>query len=374
MNNTASFENIVCKGGTAEIVISACEARLVKHSSAYNFAFIYATDEMSAHFPELIKRCKQASGIEHWVGTIGIGIISSGKEIYDEPAVSIMLAAFDAAEFTIVPLISNADNLAESLQWPRDFLLNFGVIHADPYNPQAQDLIEELQEMLVNGFLVGGMTSSNNFQYQVADKVDSGGISGVLFSEKIGVFTSLSQGCSPIGKKHHIDRAEQNVAMSLDKRPALDVLMEDTEIKDIDELKNRAADVFAGLCIPNSDQSDYTVRNLIGVDFDHKMFAINDYLDVDSELFFCVRNQESAVRDMQQMLDKLAQRLQGATPRGGIYISCLGRGREQFGENSEEIKMIHETLGDFPLTGFFANGEIHHNRLYAYTGVLTLFT
>jgi small ligand-binding sensory domain FIST len=36
--------------------------------------------------------------------------------------------------------------------------------------------------------------------------------------------------------------------------------------------------------------------------------------------------------------------------------------------------MIHEALGDFPLTGFFANGEIHHDTLYGYTGVLTLFT
>jgi len=72
------------------------------------------------------------------------------------------------------------------------------------------------------------------------------------------------------------------------------------------------------------------------------------------------------------MLDNMAKRLK-QSPKGGIYISCLGRGREQFGNDSEEIKMIHQTLGDFPLTGFFANGEIHHNKLYGYTGVLTLF-
>ena len=30
-------------------------------------------------------------------------------------------------------------------------------------------------------------------------------------------------------------------------------------------------------------------------------------------------------------------------------------------------------LGEFPLVGFFANGEISHDRLYAYTGVLVLF-
>ena len=31
-------------------------------------------------------------------------------------------------------------------------------------------------------------------------------------------------------------------------------------------------------------------------------------------------------------------------------------------------------LGDVPLAGFYANGEISHNRLYGYTGVLTLFS
>ena len=81
---------------------------------------------------------------------------------------------------------------------------------------------------------------------------------------------------------------------------------------------------------------------------------------------------ELSNNDLQKMLDKISSRLK-QKPKGGIYVSCLGRGREQFGNNSEEIKMIHNTLGDFPLTGFFANGEIHHNKLYGYTGVLTLF-
>jgi small ligand-binding sensory domain FIST len=35
--------------------------------------------------------------------------------------------------------------------------------------------------------------------------------------------------------------------------------------------------------------------------------------------------------------------------------------------------MVKEYVGDIPLTGFFANGEIAHNRVYSYTGVLTLF-
>ena len=59
--------------------------------------------------------------------------------------------------------------------------------------------------------------------------------------------------------------------------------------------------------------------------------------------------------------------------RGGIYISCLGRGRYLFGEDSEEMKMISAVFGDIPLVGFYASGEIAGHRLYGYTGVLTLF-
>ncbi|MGH8647471.1 MAG: hypothetical protein ACREX4_24645 [Gammaproteobacteria bacterium] len=38
-----------------------------------------------------------------------------------------------------------------------------------------------------------------------------------------------------------------------------------------------------------------------------------------------------------------------------------------------ELKLLREELGDFPLTGFSCNGEISSDRLYGYTGVLTLF-
>jgi small ligand-binding sensory domain FIST len=44
-----------------------------------------------------------------------------------------------------------------------------------------------------------------------------------------------------------------------------------------------------------------------------------------------------------------------------------------FGTPNSELGLISDALGDFPLVGFFANGEISHDRLYGYTGVLTLF-
>jgi small ligand-binding sensory domain FIST len=45
-----------------------------------------------------------------------------------------------------------------------------------------------------------------------------------------------------------------------------------------------------------------------------------------------------------------------------------------FGEANAEMKIIESILGNIPIIGLYANGEISNNRLYSYTGVLTLFT
>lgn len=371
-----SFLNISCQNNDPQAVISNCLEQLEDIPAEFNFAFIYATDAMSNEYPDLLQQCKKKTGIDHWLGTLGAGIIASGQEYYDQPSVSIMLAKFAPDEFTMLPLIKNISDM-DSLKWSNEYLTNFGIIHGDPFHQQTQYLIEDIQQRVQECFLVGGLTSSRDKQYQVADEVATGGVSGVFFSENVPVLTNLSQGCRPIGEKHTIIHAQENRVYSLSaanqkSKPALDVLMQEYNMTSINDLKERAGEVFTGLCSADSDQSDYTVRNLVGVDLEKKVFAINDMLIEGQEMIFCERNKQTAIDDMQHMLDKIASRLK-QKPKGGIYISCLGRGREQFGNHSEEIKMIHNTLGDFPLTGFFANGEIHHNKLYGYTGVLTLF-
>jgi len=72
------------------------------------------------------------------------------------------------------------------------------------------------------------------------------------------------------------------------------------------------------------------------------------------------------------MLAALKQRTAGPA-KAGLYYSCVGRGPNLFGTNSEELGLVREALGDFPLVGFFGNGEISNDRLYGYTAVLTLF-
>jgi small ligand-binding sensory domain FIST len=58
---------------------------------------------------------------------------------------------------------------------------------------------------------------------------------------------------------------------------------------------------------------------------------------------------------------------------GAIYVSCSGRGGPHFGGPSAELQIVRHALGDVPLVGFFAGGEIARHHLYGYTGVLTVF-
>ncbi|NBX06392.1 MAG: hypothetical protein EBR18_09995, partial [Betaproteobacteria bacterium] len=59
---------------------------------------------------------------------------------------------------------------------------------------------------------------------------------------------------------------------------------------------------------------------------------------------------------------------------GAIYVSCTGRGGPHFGAPHAELQIIRRALGDVPLVGFFAAGEIAYRQVYGYTGVLTVFT
>ena len=60
-------------------------------------------------------------------------------------------------------------------------------------------------------------------------------------------------------------------------------------------------------------------------------------------------------------------------PAGCLLFNCSGRGKSLYGIPHQDVKTIQTISGKVPVGGFFCNGEISHNRLYGYTGVLTLF-
>lgn len=353
----------------------SCLMQLGQVTDSDNLGFLYVTDLLAEYLTEILNYVKQHTQVPHWVGTVGIGICSQNQEYFDEPAIAMMVGQFSDHTFQVFTEITEEfKEFARTHQsWCDSKRPMFAVVHGDSRHDQISNLIFQLSERLGEGFLVGGLTSSRHQNLQIADEVIDSGLSGVLFSSAVEVVTCLTQGCSAIGPRHQITESSHNIIIRIDDRPALDVFNEDIGQELAENINKIAGYIFAALPLRGSDTGDYMVRNLIGIDPEHKLLAIGDVVTPGMSIMFTCRDAQTAYKDLLNMLNRLKIRLHGKTPKGGIYYSCLGRGKNLFGKGSKEIKTIQRLLGDFPLVGFFANGEIYHQRLYGYTGVLTLF-
>lgn len=349
-----------------------CARRLGTGHGA-ELGFVYATDAWADAFPALVGALRERTGIEHWVGTVGSGICWTGHEHYEAPGLAVMAAPLPAESWRLLPpLREDMSPLAEHAGWLGQLESCLGVVHGDPHNPHMPRLIAQLAGLLPNGFLVGGLSSSRAAHPQVAGAAAEGCLAGVLLDGALGVRTALSQGCTPIGGRHVVTECERNILIGIDGRPALDVFEEEIGEVLARDLRRAAGYIFVGFPVPGSDTGDYLVRNVVGVDMRHRLLAVGDLLEPGQPLLFCRRDANTAWADLERMLDELAARLD-RPPRGALYFSCLGRGRHTFGEGSRELGLIRERLGEVPLVGFFANGEIHRDRLYGWTGVLAVF-
>ncbi len=353
--------------------VKACGDGLGTLPDGANLGFVYASDQFAGDLGSIVTYLRQTTGIEDWVGSLGVGIVSGADGYFDESALAVMVGAFADGDFRILPTLDkDLDQMAaDDRAWIDATEPTFAIVHGDPTNDRTPALVDSLAESAA-GFLVGGLTSSRGAHHQVAGDVTDGGLSGVLFAPTVDVATSLSQGCTPMAETHIITDCQDNVLMSLDGRPALEVFKEDIGELLAHDLQRVAGYVHAALPIEGTDTGDYTVRSLVAIDPERGFLAIGAAVQPGERVLFVRRDPASAIEDMQAMLDRLKRRLDGP-PAGGVYFSCLARGPNMFGSADLEMSMIRDTLGDFPVVGFFGEGEISNCRLYGYTGVLAVF-
>ena len=355
-------------------VVAECVTQIGPLPPTANIGFVYFTENFVAHATRIVSDLKQRTGIDSWVGTAGAGILATGREYYGEPGIVVMIGGFPSDSFNVFTLDqSGVEGFVDSNSaWLEANGHHFGIIHADPRHTDLDTAIPTFVEA-TNSFLVGGITSSSDSFSQIANSVTESPFSGVLFAGDINVVSGLTQGCTPVGPMHEVTSCQGNVAISIDGRPALDVLKEDIGELLARDLRGIGGYIYAGLPVAGSDQADYLVRNLLGLDAERGLVAVAASLDEGARVMFCRRDTQSAYDDLVRMLDDVSGRIT-SPPRGAVYYSCVARGPGMFGADSAELRTIAEKIGDIPLVGFFCNGEISHDRLYGYTGVLSLFT
>jgi small ligand-binding sensory domain FIST len=345
-----------------------------------HLGFLYVTEVLSEDFSSIHTYLSQRTEVKDWVGSVGRGITVDGREFFDRPAAGVMVMTLPTNAFAVLPVLKqDMEEIPTDIRhWMKHAMPPFGVVHGDPMNSQISALIEALSQEIENltlevpGFLVGGLAASHMSEVQAAGSAVEGGLSGVLFTPEIEVATGLSQGCAPVAASHRISECMDNVIMALDDEVAIDVFKRDIGELLARDLRRVNGYIHAAFPVEGSDTGDYTVRDLMGIDVARGWLAVGQEVHIGDRILFVRRDPKSAERDLGRMVENLLKRLP-EPPRAALYFSCIARGPSLFGDEGVEAGIIQNLLGDIPLVGFYGNGEISNNRLYGYTGVLTLF-
>ena len=352
----------------------ACIQGLADLPASANLGFVYASDPLAESLDLIVARLAEATGVRDWVGTGGAGVCGSGREYMGSGAIVALVTSLPEQSFRLFDGLRDgqADLDRRLADWALGGGSPFGVVHGDPRHGGAAETVARLSDGM-DAFLVGGLTSAKGSPLQIAGRPTEGGVSGVLMAAGVPLITGLSQGCTPIGPVHEVSASQGPWVLAIDGRPAVAVL--EAEIGEVLARKPQRIGgyIHAAVPLPGSDRADYVVRPLLAIDARRQMIALGADLRRGDPLLFVKRDGSAAQADLRRMLDDLGARLDGRRIRGALYHTCVARGAHMFGPDSAELKMIEAALGPMPLAGFFTSGEIYHDRLYGYTGVLTLF-
>jgi small ligand-binding sensory domain FIST len=380
----------------------------------YLLGIAYVTPSMESRWAHILVELRRCLPQVQWVGSVGHSICAGATEYVEEPALAIMLTSLGSSQWAMFSgLKGAAQRRGISLNDASAILL-----HADPSSANLVESLEVLAAKAGQALVFGGVSSSSGntigSQTHVASQTVQGGLSGVMFGPQVQVLSRVTQGCRPFAPAHTVSASSANYLQALDGVPALDVMLADLGVdeslrysRDGQTLMRAlpAARLRSGLLIgisPALDSkkphhpadkamadgsataqplrrrfgmADYQVRNVVGIDPEQRILALAAQVNRGDQVVFCTRDFDAAHSDLIRICAELRDEVeeQGLRMLGAHYVSCVARGAHLFGSPGAELAVIRHNLGDVPLVGFYANGEIAGAKLYGYTGVLSVF-
>ena len=91
------FRAAHASGETWRECVTQCAARLGRPGGG--LGFVSFTDTLVPYAAPIVELLREKTGVADWIGTVGIGIIASGTEYLDEPALAAMVAELSADQY-----------------------------------------------------------------------------------------------------------------------------------------------------------------------------------------------------------------------------------------------------------------------------------
>lgn len=336
--------------------------------------------------PELIYR---RFGPRALIGCSAAGVIGGGRELEQQPALSLTLAALPGVEVRPFQLIQR--DLPDPDAGPQQWLDLIGapaqppphlLLLADPGTFDPRPLLMGLDFAYPGGAKIGGLASvyEGNTLFLGQAALDSGAI-GLALSGNLAVDTVVAQGCRPIGQPMTITRCQEQFLLELDHRPALEVLVElyHSLSPEDQDLLNRGLHLGIASSELQEDftHGDFLIRNVMRLGRDPDFIAVGDHLRQGQTVQFHLRDARTAAEDLALMLRRYQARPAPTALAGALLFTCTGRGEYLYGRPNHDSDLFRQQLGEVPLAGFFCGGEIGQvggsSYLHGYTSSFGIF-
>jgi hypothetical protein len=251
----------------------------------------------------------------------------------------------------------------------------------------ATPLIQGMSAVLGNwpaaaGFgMTGSMQWNPTFQW-FDDRIEQNTAMALVLADGVRMDTVIMHGCKPSGAYHKITKADENVILEIDGRPALEVI--------------------AGMLGTTADRSweEYPLFVTLGLnkgekfgEFREENYANRLCMAIDKSRSALVMFEPnlvtgSEVRLMRRSIDfeyigtrarQLIDGLGGRKPFLAVYIDCAARASAYCGTEREEAEEVQRAIGSVvPLLGMYAGVEIakvgSDMEALDWTGVLCVFS
>ena len=332
---------------------------------------------------DLLDAVQEAIDPPALIGCVAQAIVAGRREFEDEAGVAVWLASGLPAEtFQLDFVRTGSGGLLAGYQFDQSGH-DLHLLLPDPYTFPSNLLIEHLNTDLpgttvMGGVVSGGLGPGDTRLFRDREVLTSG-VVGVRLPGMRGV-PIVSQGCRPIGQPYIVTGAHGAVITELGGRPPLQRLREIVETLPHDEQDLVSHGLQIGVVVDEHlvlpGQGDFMIRGLLGADASTGAIEIGDVIEVGETVQFQVRDPLGADKDLRLAVERATARLPGS-PVGALLFTCNGRGRRMFGVADHDASMIEELLGNIPLAGFFAAGEIGpiagRNALHGFTASMALF-
>jgi len=355
-----------------------------------DLVFVFASFHHRESFEEAVADIRQTLAPKTIIGVTAESVVGCDLELEGVAglsAIAMYMPGVTITPWTTTPKkpvpISRPNDIPDwiGLQDDTEAIFFFG----DPFSTPITRLLPALVHCRGEDNLlpvIGGMASGASqatFNRLIVDDTGlrSGGI-GITLSGPIRIQSIVSQGCRPIGSHLRVTKVDGNIILELGGKPAWQVLHELAQQANQHERNLLEGGLLLGGVInehkSHFGRGDFLVRSILGIDRKRNGIAAGEFYRLGKTVQFHVRDAQTAVEDLQLLLD--AQQLDAA-PFAGLLVTCNGRGRSLFHEDDHDLTIIRERIGEIPISGFYAAGEIGpiggQSFLHGHTACLTLF-